>query len=66
MYAKKSIHFSERNMLIKTNAQNVRLQDGKRTTVKVKKILWKVLRYFLIKPRLQRLFMSKNIAKDMR
>ena len=39
MYAKKSIHFSERNMLIKTNAQNVRLQDGKRTTVKVKKFL---------------------------
>ena len=39
MYAKNSKHFSERNMLIKTNAQNVRLQDGKRTTVKVKKFL---------------------------
>ena len=39
MYAKKSIHFSKRNMLIKKNAQNVILQDGKRTMVKVKKFL---------------------------
>ncbi|XP_039138806.1 uncharacterized protein LOC120276140 [Dioscorea cayenensis subsp. rotundata] len=30
-----------------------------------KKIPWKVLRYFPLKPRLQRLFMSKKIAKDM-
>ncbi|KAK9986017.1 hypothetical protein SO802_030968 [Lithocarpus litseifolius] len=47
MYAKKSVHFSGRSMLIKKNAQNVILQDGMRTTVK-------------------RLFMSKDIAKDMR
>ncbi|XP_050278308.1 uncharacterized protein LOC126719839 [Quercus robur] len=33
---------------------------------KGKKIPWKVLRYFPIKPRLQQLFMSKDIAKDMR
>jgi len=33
---------------------------------KGKKISHKVLRYFPIKPRLQRLFMSKDIAKDMR
>ena len=39
MYAKKSIHFSKRNMLIKTNAQNVRLQDGKSIAVKVIKFL---------------------------
>ena len=38
----------------------------KEDTGKGKKILQKVLRYFLIKPRLQRLFMSKNIAKDVR
>ena len=66
MYTKQSVHFSGRNMLIKKNAQNVILQDGKRTMVKVKKIPWKVLRYFPIKPRLQRLFISKDIAKDMR
>ncbi|XP_042944528.1 uncharacterized protein LOC122278402 [Carya illinoinensis] len=30
------------------------------------KILQKVLRYFPLKPRLQRLFMSKNIAKSMK
>jgi hypothetical protein len=33
---------------------------------KGKKIPHKVLRYFPIKPRLQRLFMSKDITKDMR
>ena len=33
---------------------------------KGKKIPWKVIRYFLIKPRLKRFFMSKDIAKDMR
>ena len=33
---------------------------------KGKKIPWKFLRYFPIKPRLQQLFMSKDIAKDMR
>ena len=37
MYTKMSVHFSRRNMLIKKNAQNVILQDGKRTMVKVKK-----------------------------
>ena len=31
-----------------------------------KKIPWKVLRYFPLKRRLQRLFMSKKIAEDMR
>jgi uncharacterized protein YybS (DUF2232 family) len=31
-----------------------------------KKISQKVLRYFPIKPRLQRLFISKDIAKQMR
>ena len=36
MNAKKSIHFSGRNMLIKMNAQNVILPDGERTTIKVK------------------------------
>jgi hypothetical protein len=30
-----------------------------------KKIPWKVLRYFPLKPRLQRLFMSKKTAEDM-
>ncbi|XP_057990571.1 uncharacterized protein LOC131172953 [Hevea brasiliensis] len=33
---------------------------------KCKKIAQKVVRYFPLKPRLQRLFMSKEIAKDMR
>ena len=33
---------------------------------KSKKIPQKVLRYFPLKPRLQRLFMSKKIAEDMR
>ena len=66
MYTKMSVHFSRRNLLIKKNAQNVILQDGKRTTVKVKKFFGRSLRYFPIKPRLQRLFMSKNIDKDMR
>jgi hypothetical protein len=33
---------------------------------KGKKIPHKVLQYFPIKPRLQRLFMSKDITKDMR
>ena len=30
-----------------------------------KKILWKVLRYFPIKPKLKRLFMFKKMADDM-
>ncbi len=31
-----------------------------------KKVSWKVLRYFPLKPRLQRLFMSMKIAADIR
>jgi hypothetical protein len=57
--------FFGRITLIKKNAQHAKLQD---TTVKGKgkKIPHKVLQYFPIKSRLQRLFMSKDIAKDMR
>lgn len=41
-------------------------QGGNGDNKKQKKIPWKVLRYFPLTPRLQRLFMSSKTATDMR
>jgi hypothetical protein len=51
---------------MENNAENECDEDVIGKNKNKKKVLQKILRYFPLTPRLQRLFMTKRIASDMR
>ena len=70
MHVKMVVLFITRKMHNYLNVWFVEIRDGsleeKCAKGSTKRVPWKILRYFPITPRLQRLFMSSKTAADMR